>query len=320
MAACCNSSSLILQKTASINVVAFLVLDFITAILTIAGNSIFMLTLIKNKVLHTPSNMLLAALCFSDLLVGYVLHPMYLSFFFKLEVQCIYDFPHRQLAFTVANICIGMSFLFGVIVSLDRYVAICHPYRYHASASCKTHICIAILAGMTLVTVATLSHLISWQSFLARFTIAFLVTGIVLILFSYHKIYCVIKRHNNSVHTLGTIGGAVCTEQRREGERRRHEQNRARMIMIILVCQFVSFFPYVGLMAYLMAMSRFFLETSFEFILDIWVNFFLLANSLINPIIYCLKCKTIKDSALKLLFGNRNSESQCTNSRHNEMK
>ena len=320
MAAYCNSSNVILQKTVSINVITFLALDFITAILTIAGNGIFMLTLIKYSVLHTPSNMLLAALCFSDLLVGFVLHPMHLSFFFKLEVQCIYDFSHRQITFTVANIFIGMSFLFGVIVSLDRYVAICHPYQYHTSASCKTHICIAILAAMTLVTVgATLNHFISWQSFFARFSIAFLVTGIVLILFSYHKIFCVIRRQNNSVHTLGTIGGAVRTEQRREGGRRRHERNRARMIMIILVCQFVSFSPYVGLMSYLMVMSRFFLETSFKFILDIWVNFFLLANSLINPIIYCLKSKTIRDSTFQLLFGNRNNESHSTNSRNNEM-
>ena len=333
----CIDSTASLQKSVSISNIIFLVLDLIIAVLTIAGNSIFMLTLIKNKKLHTPSNMLLGGLCFSDLLVGYLLQPMYLGFYFKVELQRTAPTdmsPIRDKIYTVGTITIALSFLFAVIISVDRYVAICHPYRYHALASCKTHIWIAVLSSMTWTIVPIIFHVIDEKVILAGITLLIIIIGIFLILFSYYKIYSVIKKQTNSIHTLGTIerkdGLHETTdgphekkegphERQKEAEKRKRERDRTSMIKIIFLGQFICFAPYFMLTIYFLATSSICLDTPTKLILDLWAIFLLLGNSFVNPIIYCFKYKMFRNSALRLLCGNRYDESQSRDSRHIEM-
>lgn len=321
----CTDSTASLQKSVSISNIIFLILDLIIAMLTIAGNSIFMLTLIKNKKLHTPSNMLLGALCFSDLLVGYLLQPMYLSYYFKVELQRTTPSqmsPIRDKIYTVGTVTIALSFLFAVLISVDRYVAICHPYRYHASASCKTHIWIAISSGMTWAIVPILFHVIDEKVILAGITLLIIIVGIFLILFSYYKIYRVIQKQNNSVHTLGTIerkdGPHERQEEQREDEKRKRERDRTSMIKIIFLGQFTCFAPYFALTIYFLATSSLCLDTPTKLILDLWAVFLLLGNSFVNPIIYCFKYKMFRNSVLRLLCGSRYYESESSNSRQIE--
>eukprot|EP00112_Aurelia_sp_Birch-Aquarium-sp1_P013371 Seg2837.1 transcript_id=Seg2837.1/GoldUCD/mRNA.D3Y31 product="D2 dopamine receptor A" protein_id=Seg2837.1/GoldUCD/D3Y31 len=216
MANICNSTVLF-PKTVSSNVITFLAVDFLIATLTIAGNSIFILALIKARELHTPSNMLLGALCLSDLLVGFIVHPMFFTLYLKALLQREHDQIIGKMIFTAQHICTGMSFLFGVIVSLDRYAAICHPYRYHAFANCKTHFWIAILTGMTWAFIPIIDRFINEPLFLAISTSSGLLIGFPLILFSYYKIYIVIRKQKRQVHTLGTIEASTARVQRQDG-------------------------------------------------------------------------------------------------------
>eukprot|EP00112_Aurelia_sp_Birch-Aquarium-sp1_P005612 Seg1640.7 transcript_id=Seg1640.7/GoldUCD/mRNA.D3Y31 product="Trace amine-associated receptor 1" protein_id=Seg1640.7/GoldUCD/D3Y31 len=216
MANICNSTVLF-PKTVSSNVIIFLAVDFLIATLTIAGNSIFILALIKARELHTPSNMLLGALCLSDLLVGFIVHPMFFTLYLKALLQREHDQTIEKIIFTAQHICTGMSFLFGVIVSLDRYAAICHPYRYHIFANCKTHFWIAILTGMTWAFIPIIDRFINEPLFLAVSTSSGILIGIPLILFSYYKIYIVIRKQKRQVHTLGTIETSTARVQRQDG-------------------------------------------------------------------------------------------------------
>ena len=213
----CNFTVLFPQTAVSRNIIIFLALDFIMAVLTIAGNSIFMLTLIKTRELHTPSNMLLGALCLSDLLVGFIVHPMFITFYFKAQLQRTHDEVTEKMIFTAQHICTGLSFLFGVIVSLDRYAAICHPYRYHALAKCKTHLWIAVLTGMTWTLIPVIDRFIDEPLFLAVSTSGGVLIGISLILFSYYRIYSVIRTQKRQVHTLGRIETARVKVQTQDG-------------------------------------------------------------------------------------------------------
>lgn len=317
MATECNSSAVLFQKTVSINIILFLILDFLIASLTIVGNSIFMLTLIKNRELHTPSNMLLGALCFSDLLVGYIVHPMLFSFYFKVELQREYDVLIGKIVYTSSDICIGLSFLFAVIVSLDRYAAICYPYRYHVLASCKTHLWLAVVSGMALMIIPVIHQFIGEPLFLTAFKCALVTIGVLLILFSYCRIYSVIKKQRRSVQTLGTIEPTTGANQSQEGEGRKYQRARAIMILAILVCQFLCFAPFFALMIYFIVMSSTCWDSPTTFMFNIWVVFIVLANSAINPIIYCVKCKKIKASIFRFLCGIRHDESLSTDSRQN---
>ena len=138
----------ILSEVPSQSVLIFVVCDIFVALLTIIGNSMFMVTLMKTTCLHTPSNILLGALCFSDLLVGFIAQPITISYYAIMGTEQTVNIPLSTAYSGTRYLCTELSSLYVVLISLDRYVAVCHPYKYHSTATCKTHIYIVIVAAI----------------------------------------------------------------------------------------------------------------------------------------------------------------------------
>uniref|UniRef100_A0A3Q3FAI8 G-protein coupled receptors family 1 profile domain-containing protein n=1 Tax=Labrus bergylta TaxID=56723 RepID=A0A3Q3FAI8_9LABR len=80
-----------------------------------------------SRQLHTPTNILLLSLAVSDLLVGLILMPNYIL----LQTSCWFFSDHvctlsNYLIFTILFTSVGDM----VLISVDRYVAICDPLHY----------------------------------------------------------------------------------------------------------------------------------------------------------------------------------------------
>ena len=101
------------------NIIAFLIIDIFFTIMAIIGNSIFVITLIKKRSLHTPSNVLLGSLCFSDLIVAFIAQPIHLSFHIKMLIDSSINATLLEVSIAAAQFCIGLSFLFAIIVTFD---------------------------------------------------------------------------------------------------------------------------------------------------------------------------------------------------------
>ena len=188
------------------NTIAFLIIDTLSTIMAIIGNSIFMITLIKTRSLHTPSNVLLGSLCFSDLLVAFIAQPIHLSFHTKMLIDRSINNTLFEVSVAAVQFCVGLSFQFAIIVTLDRLVAICYPYRYHASANCKTHISISITVVVLWAVFNVFEPHLRFNSIFEAFR--FLLVGLSLMIMagSYIKIYHVIRKQTQAVSvTLGEI-------------------------------------------------------------------------------------------------------------------
>ena len=101
----------------------------LTGLWAIIGNAVVLWLITRNRSLRTISNLFLSSLAAADLLVGFVIHPVWISIRYTAynadRVQTYgkaidYLWIHTSVA-TTFNLC---------CVTLDRHIAIFHPLRY----------------------------------------------------------------------------------------------------------------------------------------------------------------------------------------------
>ncbi|XP_039670646.1 trace amine-associated receptor 13c-like [Perca fluviatilis] len=105
------------------------------SLLTVALNLLVIISVSHFRQLHTPTNILLLSLAVSDLLVGLVVMPGEIlrrtSCWFLGDFVC---FLYNYLSAIIPVSSIGDM----VLISVDRYVAICHPLHYNTRITVNT--------------------------------------------------------------------------------------------------------------------------------------------------------------------------------------
>ncbi|XP_049901290.1 trace amine-associated receptor 13c-like [Epinephelus moara] len=97
-------------------------------VLTVALNLMVIISISHFRQLHTPTNLLLLSLAVSDLLVGVVVMPVETVRFIETcwllgDVMCALSYI---IGFTLTSASVGNM----VLISIDRFVAICFPLQY----------------------------------------------------------------------------------------------------------------------------------------------------------------------------------------------
>ncbi|KAM4557865.1 trace amine-associated receptor 13c-like [Odontesthes bonariensis] len=111
------------------------------SVLTVILNLLVIISISHFRQLHTPTNLLLLSLAVSDLFVG-------LLMFFQImlingcwylgDILCV---MYQYLAYTITAASTGTM----VIISIDRYVAICYPLHYSSKITQKrVKVCVCV--------------------------------------------------------------------------------------------------------------------------------------------------------------------------------
>ncbi|CAL9690705.1 unnamed protein product [Knipowitschia caucasica] len=103
-------------------------------VLTVLLNLLVVISISHYRQLHTCTNLLLLSLACSDLIVGVLEMPMeillYRGCYFLGNFMCgLYGF----MSFLVISVSVGNM----VLISIDRYIAICEPLFYHNKVTYK---------------------------------------------------------------------------------------------------------------------------------------------------------------------------------------
>ncbi|XP_028447243.1 trace amine-associated receptor 13c-like [Perca flavescens] len=119
------------------------------SLLTVALNLLVIISVSHFRQLHTPTNILLLSLAVSDFLVGLVLMPGEIlrktSCWFLGDLVC---FLYKNISAIITVSSIGDM----VLISVDRYVAICYPLHYTARITVnrvKLCVCLCWLYSVT---------------------------------------------------------------------------------------------------------------------------------------------------------------------------
>uniref|UniRef100_UPI0009B42CD9 trace amine-associated receptor 4-like n=1 Tax=Monopterus albus TaxID=43700 RepID=UPI0009B42CD9 len=97
------------------------------SLLTVALNLLVIISIAHFRQLHSPTNLLLLSLAVTDFLVGLFVMPFQIFLaepcWFLGDLVCVL---YYVLAFSIVNV----SIVNMVLISVDRYVAICDPLHY----------------------------------------------------------------------------------------------------------------------------------------------------------------------------------------------
>ena len=145
------------------------VLSSIASPFTIFLNVLVMVAVKIKRRLQTHPNILLACMAVTDLLVGLVVQPLYITkTVFLIQGKGFHEFCDIEEAFTVSFTLVSTaSLLHLVLISGERYLAMNHTFT-HAYVVTKTRLMISsavawIITGLSVIAISYFSGLLRFQ-------------------------------------------------------------------------------------------------------------------------------------------------------------
>ncbi|XP_071328842.1 trace amine-associated receptor 13c-like [Trachinotus anak] len=261
------------------------------SLLTVALNLLVIISISHFRQLHTPTNILLLSLAVSDFLVGLLLMPGEIlrntSCWFLGDLMC---FLYIYVSFIITSTSVGDM----VLISVDRYVAICDPLHYTTRVTerrVKLCVCLCWLISSLYSSVFVKDDLsqpdrhnscygecvifIDYTTGTVDLVLTFIVP-ITLIIVLYMRVFVVAVSQARAMRSHIT----AVTLQRSVTLTKKSELKAARTLGVLVVVFLICFCPYYGVS---LAGDNL-LNSSFAFLL-FYIFYF---NSCLNPIIYTL--------------------------------
>ncbi|XP_035620353.1 trace amine-associated receptor 13c-like [Oncorhynchus keta] len=299
-----NSSCRKALLSTSIYITLYIFFSLISAV-TVFLNVLVIISISHFKQLHTTTNLLILSLAVSDLLVGLIVIPVMTVAIMEScwgfgEYFCVFQFY-------IAFLCTSLSLGNLVLISIDRYVAVCDPLLYHSKITITRMMCCisitwccciiyraAIIKNIVNVQVPSrcLDECFIVEGFMGDNIIDLVITMVVpcsIIITLYLKIFVVARSQARKVFSkeAASVSG-VKTVQANKSERK-----ASKTLSIVVINYFICWIPPL------------FIFFCFSFLIDhlssFIIGFLPLVNSLINPIIYAFFYPWFKVTAKHIL-------------------
>uniref|UniRef100_A0A3P9A3G0 G-protein coupled receptors family 1 profile domain-containing protein n=1 Tax=Esox lucius TaxID=8010 RepID=A0A3P9A3G0_ESOLU len=133
-----NSSCRKTSITTSIYISLYIIFSLISVV-TVFLNLLVIISISHFKQLHTPTNLLILSLAVSDLLVGLIVIP---AMTVALMEPCwVLGDYYCALLLYITSLSETSSLGNLILISIDRYVAVCDPLLYHLKITTSRTIC-----------------------------------------------------------------------------------------------------------------------------------------------------------------------------------
>ena len=202
----------------SLELISYTVIEAITTVLSIVGNSLVCLAFIRNTRLRTVTNFFILSLAVADLLVATFVFP----FFTVATGLCAWPFDYSFCQFTgfFVYYWAQVSLCTLALTSINRYFCVVKPHCYRTFFTKKKTVLFIISVWVFLLTfyltfTLTLPVINRWHhnSFHCRaifidehteraiyvFYGCFFIVAMLLIVFGYGSVYCAIRQHRVSI-------------------------------------------------------------------------------------------------------------------------
>ena len=172
-------------------------INIFLSITAFLGNSLILVALHKDTSLHPPSKLLYRNLAITDLCVGIIVEPMYVTNWISVVKErwdiCYYSL--RTAAFAGYTLCV-VSALTLTAISVDRLLALLLGLRYRQVVTLRrTSITVIVFWILSIVGASTLI----WNLFITTWY-QYIVAAFcpVTTIFAYTKIFCTLR--HNQIH------------------------------------------------------------------------------------------------------------------------
>ena len=170
---------------------------------TFAGNILVFAAVLRKANLRNSANTPILCLAFTDLMVGFFVQPSYIVYQASKITSKPGNFPCRQLlAYSFSGaLCICMSFLALILISLERYLAVFYPYRYIEKVNTRRVVAVFVSVWVFVCAIILgLRFAFGINSNLEKGVIsAIILSNFIITTFVYIKIFRLVKRCNAQV-------------------------------------------------------------------------------------------------------------------------
>ena len=245
----------------------------------------------KAATIAKPLKTLLLHLAFSDVAVGFLCHPVYISLLIKwLRMENPSCNAYRILSISSALFSLASS-LGVVVVSMERFLAVHLHLRYQELVTHKrvVYMVISIWVYSIFVSSMTLWGLRRTPNAFSSVTVAI---GLILIFAFYIKIYLTVRRHKNQIQSM-QIREAQSDEIKKFAALIKSTISIFYVAIVFAVCHLPFHICSVGfkISGSSIALKKFYLLS---------VTLIFLHSSL-NPVIYCWKMRHVRHAIIDIL-------------------
>lgn len=255
--------------------------------IAVLANLLVVFVIARSTTLHTPSNVLLASLAFSDLMVGLVVQPCYVVFRLQENISHFVPCMLRIVYSESFWVCYGVSFLTLSAISFERYTALRLHLRYKELVTTQRVLKVAVGIWMLDISL-TFMEWIAQSKHLRNCHAALLLLCLLVTFGTHIKIFWVLRRHQRQINSINRM-----SSKRRNFQRQtRLAVNVSYIVVIYITCNI----PVLCVMAYLFAGGHFNSFNVFS-----WTETIAFLNSLMNPVICCWRNRGIRRAVFSVL-------------------
>ena len=283
---CSASVDLIQDSEQAISSYAAASLNVVLSITATVGNILILTALSHHSTLHPPSRLLFRCLATTDLGVGVISQPLFITHVVSvIRKSWKLCFISERLAYiTSAGLC-GVSVFTLTAISADRLLALTLRMRYRELVTLKR--IRLVIAFIWFISFANaLLYLLDQRIFLMGCFVV-IVTAVVIATICYFKIYLTLRRQKSLVEDHLNQGrpAAACLNV----EKYKKTVLSALWVHITLV---VCNLPY----AVVTTVKTINGNTPSLFIVEAFAATLVFLNSSLNPVLYCWKIKEVRQA------------------------
>ena len=280
------------------SLVATCVFNSFLSYTTIILNILTIHAIRKTALLPKPLRTLLLSLTASDVGVGLLVQPLYISTLVsRLNQKRIDCISYKGLYVVINFFCIS-SLLNVVTISVDRFLAVHLHLRYQELVTHKR--VIAAVISIWLLS-AIISSSVFWDTYIISRVIWLVIMTVCLIVVVtvYWRIYIVLKRHKNQIQSFqiqevrqGVQNGDLSSFSKI----RKSTHGTFYVFIVFLICFLPSY-----ILSFLILFRPLNIISLYKARLYTTTLFFL--NSSLNPVMYCWKMGSIRRTLMHTMRG-----------------
>ena len=263
-------------------VIANCILNAPLMLLSIIGNALVLVAILKTPSIRSPSVIFLCSLAVSDLLVGLVAQPVYIAAEIARTVRL------SQAADTVGFAGCGVSLATMTAITVDRFLALHYHLQYPNLMTTSR----AIYTIITIWFIITLfSFSILWSRSIQYFLAAFCNTICLLVcLVCFIKIHRIVRRHQLQIHVQQqAVENSIDTNNHHIRQSTKSAKSIFIYFLVMILCYTPSFFVHI--------ISA--INISNSIILWTFPITAAFMNSSINPFLYCWRIPELRTAVFK---------------------
>ena len=264
-------------------VMANCILNAPLMLLSILGNALVLVAILRTPSIHSPSVIFLCNLAVTDLLVGLVVQPAYIA------EQIVRTVSALQEAVTAMGFAgCGVSLWTMTAITVDRFLALHYHLQYPnlMTTSRAIYTIITIWCIITLFSFSTL-----WSLSIYYFFATFCITICLLVcLVCFIKIYRIVRRHQLQIHVQQQ---AVENSTDTNKQQIRQSTRKAKNIFIYFLAMILCYSPF-SIAVFISGFTSIDLKVVATFSLTV-----VLMNSSINPFLFCWRMTELRAAVFK---------------------